>query len=209
MTQNKGDVVFRRIHGRIVPIRRAAGQARGLSPERKKEAAKGVAIAAAGVGASFGGGLVFRKSLKSIKKTIGALESAYARNAAILKKMGPGGAQGSLFAHAGIPRQEFVGAAKTDKLFRSAKNLGKFSTALKWAAPLAGAGLIAYGANRFSKATTKNRKGLNKTALLGAAGSVGGASFVYGSQGRAGIKNAFMNHALPRIKGFFKATSLL
>lgn len=55
LTMKNRDVTFRRINGRIVPIK--------INKERKLEAAKGAVIAAAGVGVGLASGKIYKEAV--------------------------------------------------------------------------------------------------------------------------------------------------
>ena len=198
---NNGEVVFRRIRGRIIPIRQKASEFKALSKEKKKEAFKGAAIAASGVGTAFAGGYGF-------KRTMLAFLGKDTQSKNIIKNIDEAATKAGqldLFNHG---PQFAKSTAEADKLFKQSQRIAKFGSVIRYAAPLAGAGLIAYGANKFSKSTSKNRQRLKKISVYGAAGAIGTSAFFYGQFGKAGIKEAFVKHALPKIKDFIKATSL-
>ena len=198
------DVMFRRIHGRIVPIK--------LSPEQKKSAAgiaKGSASIAAGVGVSVAGGHVYKAAVvKSADLAMRAFES--------INKFRSAGPQGNLFHYA---KQ----SEATMNIFKGADRLARLSTIVRKASVPIGAGLIAGGVAKVATSLPKkNKKQIDPVLAAGGSAAVaavapaafkiaheaftagqGGrqAVFAFG-QSKAALAKPFIQAAFKRMRGF-------
>lgn len=154
---SKEGVTFRRIKGRIIPIR--------LKPHQQ-EMGKGATIAAAGLGVASAGGQIYKKtvvaSASGAVKAFTTLEKAYS-------KFGP-----AQMSFGDIGRRAKMQQASAN-MFRKAQGLAKASGFVRKASPVIGAGLIAYGAVKAINAMPKDkRKKLRPEVAAG-----GGAAVAY------------------------------
>lgn len=151
-----GDIAFRRIRGRIVPIK--------LSKEQKQKA-QGAAISGAGVGVAVGGGSLYKRAV---------VKSADLANRAF-KAASDSSIRGQLSFD---DLAKIKNAQRTsEKLFRTANYFAKFSGAVRKASPIIGGALIAYGTSKSLMAGKKKKKNENAiaavSALAGSAAAVG------------------------------------
>ncbi len=178
-------IVFRRIHGRIIPIKKKVDS---LGKKDVIEIAKGAGYAAAGVGVAASGGRAFAKTvLSSAKMAFRATDFIHNVTSH----------QPSLFT-GDLARS--VAKGKAEKLLKHAVTRSRIAAMIRIAAPIAGTALFAYGANRIAKALKENKKDLSPAAIGAAAASVAGASFYYGQYGRLGAKEALRHYGIPAIQ---------
>lgn len=151
------DVAFRRINGRIVPIR--------LNKQRREQI-KGAAIAGAGAAVAVGGGSFYKRAVsKSAELATKAFEA-----------LTPSPKQFTGMKHkfksaAQMNFDDFIAAqpkVKPDKVFKAANRLAKMSGAVRKLAPVIGGGLFAYGATKFLNNSKKDQLDPDTAALLGA-----------------------------------------
>lgn len=151
------DVIFRRVNGRIVPIRLTKAH---------KEQAKGAGIIAAGAAVAAGGGKVYShvvtKSATKAFKGFSALEG-------VLKKSGP--AQLSFFD---MNRMSAARKAANASL-KAGQTLAKLSKTIRLGSTAIGAGIIGYGASKVANNMTKAQKKKISPELL-AGGSAAAAA---------------------------------
>lgn len=142
MENKNRDVVFRRIRGRIVPIRRKKTSP-GVS-----DTAKGVTAITAGLGIAAGGGELYRRA---VLKTSNLALSALTKMDPIKTK--PGGQMG--FDDLSRVKQH---KENIHKLFRSSRRLLGFSKAIRKVSPAVGAGLLTFGAVKLMNSGKKKKK---------------------------------------------------
>lgn len=188
------EVAFRRIRGRIIPIKLNKAQ---------KDRAVGVAAIGAGVGTSLAGGAIYKKAVinsgKAAFKGFSALDSAFM----------PKG-QLSLFD---INKASKYSKMATDSL-RTATKLSSFAGTVKKIAPYIGESLIAYGAFKVVQSMDKKTKkkidpnlvasGAALTAYLsGKAYQYSQKAFesgMYGRQGTFEFAKSGVSAIAPRLK---------
>lgn len=173
------NITFRRIRGRIVPIR--------LSKEQK-EKAKGSLISGAGVGVAVGGGSIYKRA---VVKSADIANKAFKAISEVKK------GQMSFDDIAKINSQKKT----SEKLFRVANGLAKFSGLVRKVSPIVGGGLIAYGA---SKALTADKKNKKNKDMIAAVSAVSGSAAAYGIPQ---AKKAFEFGLQPRQEKFKFASS--
>lgn len=162
-------VAFRRIHGRVVPIRLNKSQSEQL---------KGAAIAGAGIGLASGSGALYRKAIwAGTKASVRAFDTLH-------KVKSFRSAQPSLFGYARKLEME----KKAAELFRTGVKLQKYGTIARKVGTFGGAGLVAYGVHRALKARGDEHPGA-KALVAGAALPVANEAFKAGALGRAGLKD--------------------
>lgn len=199
---DKKDVVFRRIRGRIVPIKLTADQ-----KSRLKAGAQGTALVGAGVAIAATSGNFYRKAvMKSADKAMKALIEIQ-NIGDILKKSGP---QQTLFDYAKRTDQQ---RAAFESL-RKSKQIANASKFLKAAAIPVGAGLVTAGALRALSAVPNQKKRQIDPALV-AGGSAAVAviapkaanlakeAFTAGIGGKQGVfkfGSSKMQKVIPHIK---------
>jgi hypothetical protein len=166
------DVVFRRIGGRVIPIR--------LNKSEKKDLATGAALLGAGVGLAVGGGVAYRKaaatSLKYAEKAAKVIFSSKAS-----KKMGQ------------LSFDDLLHADKSKKqaydFMKKARNLERATPLIRNASWLAGTGLTAIGGAKVAGSLSKTEHKNNVKALGAAAPAIVSTSFMLGVNPKATAKS--------------------
>jgi hypothetical protein len=143
---DKRPVVFRRINGRVVPIRSTRSDR-----DRAKGVAQGAGIAAAGVAVAGTSGKVYQKTVfNSVKKAADAF-SSLERSFRSRSRVSP---QVSFFEMA----EREAERAKSYENLRKAAHASKAASGLRRAAIPVGAGLIGYGAVKAFNSLPKDRR---------------------------------------------------
>ena len=151
------DIAFRRIRGRIVPIR---------LNKQKRETIKGGAIAGAGAAIAVGGGSLYKRSVQASAK--------FAMKAFDNLTPPPGqftGMKRKFKSTAQMSFDDIIGktqSANSQKVFNAANRLAKFSGAVRRISPILGGALFAYGATKIAAANKKDKINPEVAALLGA-----------------------------------------
>ena len=159
------EVVFRRIRGRIVPMRLT---------KQQKESAKGGAIAASGAAIAVGGGSAYKRAVNA--------SATIARKA--FDAMTPAPKEFSGMKHkfkstAQMSFDDVIGKASSvnsEKAFKAANRLASLSTTVRRLAPVIGGGLLFYGGAKVIASNRKKKLDPETTALIAA---TGGASLPY------------------------------
>lgn len=182
------DVVFRRIHGRIVPIRLTADQ-----KSRIKQGATGAAMVAGGLGIAAASGNFYRKAV--VKSADSAMKSFRA-----IEDLG------EVFKKSKVQQTLFDFAKKSEqqgKMFdalRRSSRIANISKVIKGAAIPIGAALVTVGAIKAINAVPKkNRKDVNPALVAGGAaaavvlapkaGRLAKEAFEAGIGGKQGVFN--------------------
>lgn len=164
MSKNNS-VAFRRIKGRIVPIKLNSGQ---------KDMAKGAGIAAAGAAVSIAGGRIFtkltNKAIDSALKGIAIREQ--------IPKMTFKTSRQLTFDDL-IARNSL---ARADKAKAIAKRFAKAAQVVRKASPYVGAGLIGFGAVKFLEGLNKGKKKKMNPDVANALGVAASTAAAYASQ---------------------------
>lgn len=161
------EVAFRRINGRIVPIR---------LNKQKKETIKGAAIAGSGAAIALGGASIYKRAINS---SVSLAKKAYDLVTPQSNVFGKGGKK--KFASASQMSFDDILArtnnANADKAFKTANKLAKLSTSVRKGSLALGTGLIFYGATKAVSANKKKKISPETSALVAGAGAltVGGA----------------------------------
>lgn len=183
------DIIFRRVKGRIIPIK--------LTKEQKGrivEGSKGIAIAGAGVGLSVASGQIYRKAVVSSANMAMKAFSTIENIADKFKNSGA--AQQSLFDY--VKRSEQI--SKQTSRLRTASRISGASKFLKAASLPIGAALISYGAYRTLNAIPKKEKNKINPAFVAGGGAAAAViapkaynlahdAFTAGIGGRQGVMN--------------------
>lgn len=199
MAHKKGeDIVFRRIRGRVVPIRRK--KTKEHKPGKNIGAlVTGATITSAGVGTALAGGVASRKFLKRSRKL--KIKAFRARGLAELAKVSPGrGPQLSLFG-------KEIGRKKATKLLIRARALGAGARVLRRASVrsrafsiAAGGALIGTGLETAFSGPIKSSQlpgEVTKDFILNLGAGLAAAAFVVG---RGKVKAATLKKLFKRIK---------
>lgn len=204
---NDRNVIFRRVHGRLIPIK--------LNKDTS-ERVKGAAIVGAGIGVALAGGAVYKKAVISSAKA--AFRGFNALDVLVARK----GVQMSFDDIARI--NKFKNAANSS--FRVASKLSKFSKVVRKFSPAVGEGLIAYGSFKFIKTLKqKDQKRIHPDIVYGGAAAttiigskaveLGRGAFhagMYGKQGTfafaksnisSGIVNKIKDYSIKAFKARF------
>jgi len=165
------DVVFRRIRGRIVPIKMTKGN---------KDALKGGVIAATGAAIAVGGASVYKRA---VFKSASFAQKAFDAITPTPKQFS--GIKSKFKSTAQMSFDDIVtGSSKvnSEKAFKIAKHLSRLSGAVRKASPIIGGALIVYGATKTAQAKSSKKLSAEKSAFIGA---VGGGSLSHGiAQGK-------------------------
>lgn len=147
-------VAFRRVRGRVIPIKLNKVQ---------KDRAIGVAAVGAGIGASMAGGQIYKKAV------IGSAKAAFKGFSALDNAFMPKG-QLSLFD---VNKASKYSRMATSSL-RTGSRLSSFSGSIKKIAPYIGESLIAYGAFKiFQSLDKKTKKKIDPNLVAGGAALTG------------------------------------
>lgn len=178
------EVIFRRIRGRLVPIK--------LTKEQKGQV-KGASIAAAGAGVSIVGGSTYRKvANKAIDLGIKGVEAS--------QKMKFGSKQMSfddLLINQGLKKTQLGYSV-------AAKRVAKLAIGIRKTAPIIGGALIAYGTTKFVNNYGKDKK---RKIAPEVAGAIGLAAGVGGAAATVHSKALFDYAAIHGNKATFKAAT--
>lgn len=168
MDTKKQNVVFRRIRGRIIPIR--------LSPSEKKEAKHGAAFAAAGLTVAATGGAAYKAVANTAYK--------FAQKAAVRMSDAPFVKKGAQMSFDDLIK---INAAKADatRLMITARKFEKAVPYIRIGSTIAGATLLSFGTAKLFRALA-NKKQKNKAEKIGAgAGAVTTLAFLAGMNTKA------------------------
>ena len=182
MNSNK-DIAFRRIRGRIVPIR--------LTKAQKEDVAKGVAATAAGASVGLAGGRIYKvaanKSASFAFRATSVLDKI--RDLTTSKK-------GQL----AFPEiSSFANRAKVAaRAMEFSKKSAKVAASVKAFQVPVGVALATYGIAKAGNAITKDKKRDQvKGFAVGAGTTLIGTSFFVGQHGRSGLKTIASKIATP------------
>lgn len=183
-----GDIKFRRIHGRIVPIK--------MTQHQQRQGLQGTGLAAAGIGIAAGAGKIYRAANQfASSKSARAFRSLERLDRARFK-LTP---QGSLF---GPPARE-KGTKKvlelTGKMFKASNRISQFAPALRLGSIAAGSALIGAGAAKLYKASGQKSSKTNKAQSAAIGTAVGTGAFLTGAYGGAGLRSALKG---PYVKAY-------
>ncbi len=182
------DLIFRKIHGRIVPIK--------MTRKQKDEAIKGAGLAVAGVGVAGAAGKAYPKVLHfSNQMSKRAFSSLMKLDNQHLRPL-------TLFSVARRGERVKKVYTMTDKLFKASIRVGRLAPALRLGGVAVGSALVAAGLNKLHKASGRKSKTERATvASLGAV--VATTAFLgagFGGPGlRQGIKETY-KAAYPAIR---------
>jgi hypothetical protein len=189
---SKQPLTFRRIRGRIVPIR-----AKDQKPVDVKEVGKASGQILIGTATAAGSGVAYRRATSQAVK-----QSARAWRT--LNKLGDSAtAQLSLFRG----RQRAKAAEKANQLLGRMAKLGQAAAGLRLASVLGGASLIGSGVQRLTNELTGGKNDFSSAAT----GAVAAGAFITGAYKGAGlrraIKPAYIRLA-PKIREFKRRLNL-
>ena len=186
MIPQKRDVTFRRINGRIVPIK--------VTKKQKGDVATGAALAAAGVGVTVGAGKAYKGvNQKSTRQSVRAFRAMER----IMSKGGP--SQPSFFSMASKKKA----IDKAMKSLNNAHKIGMFAAPLRVGGRVAGAALLGAGAAKLYEGVKKEKLSTEKAAAIGSTAAVG--AFITGSHGGAGFRQTIkplFKKAYPHLRKF-------
>lgn len=151
------DVAFRRIRGRIVPIR---------LNKQKKEQIKGGAIAAAGAAVAVGGGSIYKRT---VAKSAQLAAKAFEALTPTPKQFS--GIKNKFRSTAQMTFDDFITSkpkVNSENVFRAANRLSKFSGIVRKTSPVIGGALFAYGATKILNSSNKKNLDPEVSALIGA-----------------------------------------
>lgn len=161
-------IAFRRIRGRIVPIK---------IKHQGAEIAKGSALVAAGVATGSAAGAAYRAvnaaSTRASSRAFRSLERITAFG---------GARQGSFFSMMSKQKAQ----AKAMDALNKARRIGKFAAPLRLGGQVASAALIGVGATKIYKGITGKEISSEKASAIGS--TVGLGAFLTGSYGGAGFR---------------------
>lgn len=194
MADNK-QVVFRRINGRVVPIKVKKDQTSG--------AAAGAALAAAGIGVSASSGKAYRAvnrvaTAKSVK-AMGTLERIQTMS---FRKTG----QRQLSFDSLVRKRRAKELAY--KGLKAGQRIGRFAAPLRIGGQIVGAAMVGAGVSKFLDSIKDNSMTKEKISAIAGATAVG--AFITGSHGGAGFRRSIKpiyKKAYPhirRMKGILK-----
>jgi hypothetical protein len=171
----KPEVTFRRIGGRIVPIK--------LTKSRKEDLKKGLGMVASGAAVAGGAGLAYRHlvktSLKYAAQGTRAMDSLDRLNSQLPR---------NLFAFRARTKGAYKIAETMDKSFRAGARFGKFSAPARIGGLLIGSALIGTGLAKVNKALKQKKPSKAEQAAIGATSAT--AIFLSGAYGTAGARHA-------------------
>jgi hypothetical protein len=183
-------IVFRRIRGRIVPIKQNVNK-------NRQEAIKGLSFLGAGVAASVGAGNLYRKTNR-------AATNLSSRGFRGLEHLGAAIMFENSQAYKAGKKKSYETVLKT---LNRAKNIGKAARPLRLGGQLLSSALIGIGAANLYKATTDQDPNSDLAEAIGSAVATG--AFIAGTHGRAGMRQAIKPiyikayPALRKLKGLF------
>lgn len=175
MKSESKDVVFRRIRGRVVPIR--------LKKTEAADIGKGTAAVVAGAAVGAAGGAAFKKTVTSGAKL------AF-RASSLFDKIRSRSQFGKQLEFTGIMRH-----ARAQKTARKAMDFAlkaeKTSSLIKVGASAAAVGLSAYGIHKLATAYAKRTNSDKPTpgGTAASAAALASGAFLVGMHGRAGISH--------------------
>jgi hypothetical protein len=179
------------MNGRVIPIKR-------------RDAAGGVGVIAAGSALAAGGGRVYRKIVEGAVK--------FANKASFFTPSHSAGLGAKITATVGDYQRAKQASSTSMKLMNAALKLERASTAVRIGSKVAGAGLISYGAAKLAGSLAKQKDKDKAYMLGGSAGTVASTAFAFGfkpSLVTEPIKNRMsrnlFNHSSGWIKRLFKA----
>lgn len=191
------EVAFRRIRGRIIPIR---------INKQKKEQIKGGGIAATGAAIAVGGGSFYKRA---INKSSALAVKAFEALTPTPKQFS--GIKNKFRSSSQMSFDDFVSSSKVDpqKAFRAANRLSKLSGAVRILSPALGGALFAYGTTKLINNTRKEKLDPEIAGLIGAgSGQVinyaakGKQFFEFGLQSRQMKFKMASDAAKPLVKKF-------
>lgn len=157
------EIAFRRIRGRIVPIK---------LNKQKRETIKGAAIAGSGAAIALGGASIYKRAVTASVKLA---KKGFDLSSTTDLVFGKGGKK-KFQSAAQTSFDDILAASRANnssKAFAAANKLSKFSSFVRKASPIIGAGLFAYGATKIINENKKKKLSPELTALVGAVGAGG------------------------------------
>ncbi len=153
------DIAFRRINGRIIPIK---------LNRQKKEQIKGGAIAAAGAAIAIGGGSIYKRA---VSKSASIAQKAFDALTPTPKQFS--GIKNKFRSSAQMSFDDFITTQKVDptKAFRAANRLSKMSGIVRKLSPGIGGALFAYGSAKVLNNSRDKKLDPDISALIGAGAS--------------------------------------
>lgn len=189
-TSEKKKTIFRRIHGRVVPIR--VKNVMDNASQNRKEAIKGFTAAAAGIAAGAAAGKAYRAINNiSTRKSTRAFRSLERITAFT------GTRQGNFFSMVSKNKaqQKALGA------LNKARTIGEFAAPLRIGGRLVASALIGVGAANLYKSLSNKEANSDVADAIGSTAAIG--AFFVGSHGAAGFRQSikpFFIKAYPHIR---------
>lgn len=183
---NNQQVAFRRIRGRVVPIKLNKALTKG-----EKDLKQGASLIGSGVGLGLASGAVYRQINK-----VATAKSVKAFRTLDKIRLMPGAA--TLFSYA---RKQKAEKMAFDAL-KGAKRIGQFATPIRLIGQIGGAALIGAGV---AKALESKFKKKHKTEIAAAVGTLAGGAFLTGAYKGAGFRSVIkplLVKAYPKIRAF-------
>lgn len=168
-------VAFRKVRGRIIPIK--------LTNQQRRDVAQGAAGVGAGVGVGVGAGAAYRSV---VRRSSSMATKAWFRNEAIQKRYG--NPAGDLFAYAKNQKRKADAQRIFDMQSRRAKNLAKLAPAFRIGGQLASSLLIGAGVAKIYSGLSDRQPSPESTAAVGSAASL--TAFLTGSYRGAGFRQS-------------------
>jgi F0F1-type ATP synthase membrane subunit c/vacuolar-type H+-ATPase subunit K len=178
METNKPAVIFRRVGGRVIPIRVKDGVSKNHSVDLQG-AGKGLALGAAGVGVSASAGKLYKAILGSSTRT----SSRAWKTAESISRRFASGAGSQITFDQLIRKQKAQGLV--DQALSRASKLSATAPWVRRGALAAGSALIGVGASKITESLVGRKLSDSESWSIG--GSVAGASFAAGILGRKGL----------------------
>lgn len=174
MKQDRG-IVFRRVRGRIVPIR--------LRKEDKQNLSRGASLVAAGTAVGAAAGKVYRMvnsaATARSKKGMSAMDRAHTY------KFRPGNQRQLTFT--GLARQQKAQSLAMKSL-KAGRRIGRLAAPIRLGGRFASAALIGVGAAKMYEGARREKLSTEKAAAIGGAAGIG--AFLTGAFGGAGFRRA-------------------
>jgi hypothetical protein len=170
------NLIFRRINGRIVPIR--------LNKSEKKDLKEGVTYTAAGVGVAAGGGALYRQVTKKSMSFASAGAEEYLKT-----RFNTG--KGQMSFDDLIQAKKYQ--TKATKLMQTAIRLEKLTPFIRKGAFGIGTALVGYGGLKIGKAIGKKDKKTESAAIGATSSAIVGQAFLSGYSPKTEIKNLFQS----------------
>lgn len=188
-------VVFRRVRGRIVPIR--------LTKKSQSDLGKGAALSAAGVAVGAGSGKVYRAINREALSRAAKGTLAHERVAAF-KFRPTNKTQLSLSLYARQNRAQELAM----KRLNAGRKIGRFAAPVRLGGRLLSAALLGAGATKLVEGMTGKNLSSEKASAIGA--SVGAGAFLTGAFGGSGFRHSIkplykkMYPHMRKLKGLLK-----